>query len=119
MEKPGKIVLRLCSTCKDPSADNGFEQLEAAIADAGLPQPVELAPHACMNGCSAPVTMAVQGQGRATCFFTGIDVKADRADIISTLRAYIRSPRGWIEDARDCGRLRYCLVGRVPALTDD
>lgn len=60
--------------------------------------------------------MALQSTGRATCFFAGVDPQADVADIVSTIRAYLDAPKGWIEDARPCGRLRFCLVGRVPAL---
>ena len=116
MEKPDTIVLRLCSTCTADGHQGDTDRLEAAIAKAELPVAVQLVPQACMNGCSSPVTMALQGQGMATCFFAGVDPAADCDDIVGTLRAYIASPAGWIEDARPCGRLRHCLVGRVPAL---
>ena len=116
MEKPDKIVLRLCSTCPADGRPGGTDRLEAAISKADLPVPVQLVRQECMNGCSEPVTMALQGQGMATCFFTGIDPEADCDDIVNTMRAYMDSPAGWIEDARPCGRLRHCLVGRVPAL---
>lgn len=69
-----------------------------------------------MNGCARPVSLALQSPERATYFFGGVDLEADVADIVATLRAYLDAPKGWIEDARPCGRLRFCLVGRVPAL---
>lgn len=71
----------------------------------------------CMNGCANPVSMALQAPGRATYFFGGVDPVADAADILATVRAYLVAPQGWIEDAQPCGRLRFCLVGRVPALS--
>ena len=106
------VVLRLCSECDGPP----WASLRAALADAQFAAPVDLLPHPCMNGCARPVSMALHGAGRATCFFAGVDPAADAGDIVETLHAYIAAPRGWIEDARPCGRLRECLVGRVAAI---
>lgn len=104
------VVIRLCVTCD--GAD--IAGLQVAVEAAGLDARVE--PQDCMNACAKPVSLAVQGAGRATYFFAEVDPVADRADILATLRAYLDAPGGWIEDARVCGRLRYCLQGRVPAL---
>ena len=106
------IVLRLCDTCDGPAWDGVPE----AVAAAGLDAPVQIEMQACMNGCARPRTLALQGVGRATYFFDGVDPVDDLEDIVGTLRAYIAAPKGWIEDARPCGRLRFCLRGRVPAL---
>lgn len=112
------IVLRVCTSC-EPGFDPVIaEKLEAAIVTEGFTVPVQVLPQLCMNGCSRPSSLALQGSGRATYFFSDIDLEADRDDIIRTLHAYIESPEGWIEDAHSCGRLRYCLTGRVPALTE-
>lgn len=59
--------------------------------------------------------MSVQAEGRATYLFSGITAD-DIADIRAFLDLYEAAPRGWIEDARPAGRLRFCLRGRVPAL---
>ena len=106
------VVLRVCTSCPW----SGIDRLRDAVAAEHFAVPVRVEPQDCMNGCRNPVTLALQGKGRATCFFAGIDPEADRDDILATLRAYIAAPQGWIEDARPCGRLRLCLVGRVPAL---
>ncbi len=45
--------------------------------------------------------------------------EADRSDIVATVRHYLSSPKGWIEDARPCGRLRFCLTGRVPPISSE
>ncbi|MEJ6389242.1 DUF1636 family protein [Gymnodinialimonas ulvae] len=103
-------VLRLCTSCD--GAD--IAALQAAVDAAGLRAQVE--PQSCMNACANPVSLALQGTGRATYFFAGVDPVTDRADIIATLRTYLEAPGGWIEDATACGRLRFCLQGRVPAL---
>ena len=118
MNRPDKIFLRICSTCLTAAEAPNFHKLGAAIAKADLPSPVEVIPQSCMNGCSRPASMALQGDGMATYFFADIDTEADCDDIISTLKVYLESPAGWINDARPCGRLRSCLIGRVPALTD-
>ncbi len=104
-------ILHLCSTCRaDPLP---LEDLAEALAAAGIAAEVRLQP--CLNVCAAPVALSLQGPGRATCLFSGVDPVADRDDIVATLRAWHDAPAGWIADARPCGRLRHCLVGRVPA----
>ncbi|QXT41102.1 DUF1636 family protein [Gymnodinialimonas ceratoperidinii] len=108
------VVLHLCSTC-DPSGFSGARDgLQAALSSAGIDAAVVAQP--CMNACAAPVSLALQGAGRATYFFGGIDPEADLADIVATVKCYLASPEGWIEDATACGRLRHCLKGRIPAL---
>lgn len=104
-------ILHLCSTCR--AAPLPLDDLAAALAEAGIEAEIRAQP--CLNVCAAPVALALQGPGRATCLFSGIDPDADRADIAATVRAWAAAPGGWIADARPCGRLRHCLVGRVPA----
>jgi predicted metal-binding protein len=108
------VILHLCSTCEPSGSAATRETLQRALRGAGLD--ATILPQACMNACAAPVSLALQGEGRATYFFAGIDPAADRADIVATVRAYLACPDGWIEDARACGRLRHCLKGRIPAL---
>jgi len=83
---------------------------------AGIDHQVKLTPQACFGACDAPVSLSLQAPDRATYLFSGVDPDADATDIVATVRAYLDAPQGWIEDARPCGRLRHCLVGRVPAL---
>ena len=104
------VRLHICANCPGP----GWERLRMALEEAGLP--VELKPSGCMNGCAEPVALALQGAGRATYFFTGVDPEGDVADILATVETYLAADKGWIGDARPCGRLRFCLKGRVPAL---
>ena len=59
--------------------------------------------------------MAAQAEGRATYVFGALSA-ADADDIARFVAAYRVAPKGWIADARPLGRLRDCLVARVPAM---
>lgn len=110
-----RAVLHLCETCDPTGFAAARDGLQTALDRAGLDTDVRAQP--CMNACGEPVSLALQGQGRATYFFAGIDPMADRDDIVATVAIYLKSSGGWIEDATICGRLRLCLKGRVPALS--
>lgn len=110
-----QAILHLCSSCNVAEFAGAREGLQMALDTAGLQADVVAQP--CMNACAEPVSLALQSNGRATYFFTGINPVADREDIVATVDAYLKSPAGWIEDATACGRLRHCLKGRVPALS--
>nr|WP_051242939.1 DUF1636 family protein [Stappia stellulata] len=92
----------------------------AALRDAllreGLGETVELVPADCLGACGEPTALALQDAGRATYLFAGVSPVNDIEDIVSTCRLYLSSPEGRIVDARPCGRLRFCLKGRIPAL---
>lgn len=105
--------LRLCSSC-DGAA--GLGAVRAALAGAGLAARVTVGEHACFNVCDRPVSLVLQGAGRATYVFSGLDPVADAGDIAATCALYLDAPKGWIADARGCGRLRACLHARIPAL---
>jgi len=107
-----RVVLHLCATCT--ANDDQRAALQTALTQANLP--AEVRPQACFNACGQPSSLSLQGDKRATYFFTGIDLETDIPDIVATVQTYLAAPDGWIEDARPCGRLRQCLRGRVPAL---
>ncbi|SFH44370.1 Predicted metal-binding protein [Palleronia marisminoris] len=100
-------ILHLCATCR-PGVETG------PLRDA-LPEGVELRLHECLNACGKPVALSVQGRGTGY-LFAGVDPVEDAADIAATARTYMAAPGGAIEDARPCGRLRFCLIGRLPAI---
>jgi predicted metal-binding protein len=86
----------------------------AALADAfdaALDIAVRRTP--CMNVCDDPVTVAFKADGKATYLFAGI-TPDDVADAQAFVQLYKDSPDGWIEDARQIGRMRLCLKGRIP-----
>ncbi len=108
------LICNSCSGTRDRDAER--QAVARALAEAGLAERIELAEHACFNGCQDPVALALQGAGMASYVFSGVDVVADADDIAATCQTYLDSPTGWIEDARPCGRLRLCLRTRIPAL---
>lgn len=97
----------ICETCAGPS-------VELAAALKGL-DGWEVVMHPCLSVCDAPVAMAVQGDGLATYVFAGV-TDADADDVRSFVALYEAAEKGWVEDARPAGRLRFCLKSRVPAL---
>lgn len=109
-----RVTLHLCATCDADGFGHARDALQTALDATGLN--TDVLGQNCMNACAEPVSLALQSPGRATYFFTGIDPLVDRADIVATICAYVKSTGGWIEDATACGRLRHCLKGRVPAL---
>jgi len=118
MQRPPKILI--CETCQGlgirTPGPADLAALAEAIAATDLNGRIDVASTACLSGCTDPVSIALRGEGRAAYVFSGVDLDADRADILATCRLYLESPKGWIEDARPCGRLRHCLRARIPAV---
>lgn len=83
------------------------------MRDAGLAGAVAVRGQECLNCCAAPVALGIQGAGRASYVFAGVVPETDAGDLVATLRAYLAAPRGWIADARPCGRLRSLLRARL------
>lgn len=114
------VVLTLCRTClaerKAGSEEQVFNIIDGELTDAGVAEAVTLRTTDCMSGCATPVTLGLQGQGRASYVFAGLSPIEDAADIAATVKEYLTADDGWIEDARACGRLRQCLRARLPAM---
>ena len=70
------------------------------------------------SATDAPLTVAAQGEGRATYVFRDVSV-ADLDGLMSFSREYAAAKRGWIVDALPLGDLRFKLVTRVPAMIND
>lgn len=87
-----------------------------ALAQAGLAEQVNVEFAGCIGACTAPVAIGLQGSGRASYVFSGINILDDADDIAATTLAYLTTRKGWIVDAHVCGRLRECLQTRLPAL---
>lgn len=108
------ILLTLCRSCAPEAFAAQLAALERAFAEAGLP--VRLRGQDCLNACSQPQAMALQGAGRATYVFHALDPDMDIDDILATVRVYLAAERGWITNAQACGRLRLCLRARIAAV---
>lgn len=100
--------MSLCGGCLGAGAEAGRQALEAAMG-----RPVALAD--CMNACGRPATLAFRAEGKAAWLFAGVDPVAQAGEIAAFDALYQAAPEGLVEDARPCGALRFCLIGRVPA----
>lgn len=107
--------MTLCGTCLPEAGDAFAAELRGALDGAGLAHRVEIRMQDCLNVCGQPLGLALQGPGRATYIFAGVLLPQDLGDLISTIEAYLEAESGWIEDARACGQLRFCLRARVRA----
>jgi len=111
--------LLLCRTCQHEAgttADDALKAVKQALEAARLDDRLDLDTVDCMGACEQPVSLVFQGQDRATFVFSGVQFPDDVSDIVATARTYLEAKDGWIEDARSCGRLRFCLRARIPAM---
>ncbi len=99
----------ICASC-----GQGQGAAFAARLGARIPGQVEVRTVDCLNVCDRPVALALRGRGKDVYLFSGVDPESDLDDAVALARLYQEAPTGVIEDARPAGRLRYCLVGRVP-----
>ncbi|MDX1785848.1 DUF1636 domain-containing protein [Roseovarius sp. ZX-A-9] len=103
----------ICSTCDGADGKAFAAAVRDALAAAGLEY--DVGDWDCMSNCARPLSVAFRATGKATYLFGDVVPATDLADLTAFARMYAASPDGWIEDARGAGRLRHCLVGRVPA----
>lgn len=99
------VTLHVCGECKGADL-SALQKL--------LPGTMTLRKSPCLDACERPVALTLQGRGAAY-IFHGVDLEKHAADIVATAQTYISSPDGWIEDARPCGHLRFCLRARLPS----
>ena len=102
----------ICETC----AAQGKTPLGAEFARRLLdlvPDGVAVETTACMNLCEQPMALALRAEGCEAYLFSGVTAD-DLRDAAALARLYAEAPDGVIADARPAGRLRHCLVGRIP-----
>jgi predicted metal-binding protein len=112
----------ICSTCRKddetiPKGDALAADMKAVFAkssDAAI-RDFKIEAYECMSACANPMAISFRAQGKAAYMFSGVDPVKDQQDILAFAKLYIAAKDGWIEDARPCGRLRHCLLGRIPA----
>lgn len=103
----------VCSTCEGRDGKGFADALRQGLAETGLDFEVRV--FECMSNCARPLSLAFKAGGKATYLFGDIDPETDLGDTLAFARLYSTCADGWIEDARPAGRLRHCLIGRVPA----
>lgn len=107
--------VHICLSCRQgteaPQGPAFVEALKAALSD----EPVEVVGAECMNACEAPVSMALTAPDKQSYLFAHVRPDGDVADAAGLVRLYLEAKGGVITNAKDAGRLRFCLRGRVPA----
>ncbi|CTQ56154.1 putative metal-binding protein [Roseibium album] len=114
-----EVQLFLCKTCNSKDTHGTIHSehrsaIEDALGQAGLAAQISVASVDCLGACERSQTLAIRGKESAALLFGSLELPNDIPDIISTCRVYLDAKGGWIEDARGCGRLRLCLIGRIP-----
>ncbi|TNC74815.1 DUF1636 family protein [Rubellimicrobium roseum] len=99
--------ITVCATCREGAG----RALAGRLAEAGVA--VRLVE--CLNACGRPLALAVTGEGKATYLFAGVEPEEQAEEVAAFARLYAEAPGGEVADARKAGRLRFCLLGRVPA----
>ena len=113
------LYLQICQSClpvedKTLPDDAACMNLQTVLQTAGFEACIVSAP--CLGVCSAPTSLTLQSEKRASYIFKDLDLKRDQVDIIATCKLYLVSDNGWIEDTRECGRLRHLLHAKIPAI---
>ncbi|WP_297773186.1 DUF1636 domain-containing protein [uncultured Roseovarius sp.] len=103
----------VCSTCEGGDGKAFAARIRAALAARSMEFSVE--DHDCMSNCARPLSVAFSAPDKATYLFGDVDPLRDLDDTLAFAALFAETPNGWIEDARPAGRLRHCLIGRVPA----
>ncbi|SHG87549.1 DUF1636 family protein [Cognatishimia maritima] len=107
-------IVFICATCQMPDgAKPGpafAKDLAQKLSSAGVT--VQLVD--CLNMCDAPLSLALRAPGKTAYLFS--DLRPDDIEDAAALaRLYKDAKGGEITDARPAGRLRHCLVGRIPS----
>jgi predicted metal-binding protein len=112
--KAGVQHITICESCRaGEAAPRGralADQLRGLVAGLAEVRTVD-----CMIVCGDPVTVSFRAPGKAAYLFAGVDPDAQADELAAFARLYDAAPDGVIDDARPCGALRFCLVGRIPA----
>ncbi len=97
-------VVRVCGGCGGGPL---VGLLQARLAEVALVD--------CMHVCGRPVAVSFRSEGKAAYLFAGVDPVTQVDEIVTFAGLYAVAKGGIIDDARPCGQLRHCLVGRIPA----
>jgi predicted metal-binding protein len=111
--------LLVCATCErqsDVTVRQDCANLRVALELAGLSEQIEVVATPCLGGCVDTVNIALQGEGRGTYVFDGLEIKESEAEIVKLCQMFLELKNGWIEDARPLGELRNRLRARIPTM---
>lgn len=117
MTKVGPVqdTIFVCNTCCLEDGQHPGPALYVALQNALADTPIDVRLVSCMNLCDRPVSLGLRGIGKTGYLFG--DVLPGDVDSAAVLaRLYAATTDGEIADARPIGRLRHCLIGKLPAV---
>ena len=117
-QKPTNRLL-VCATCERDdgvTARQDCATLRGALKCAGFSEQIEVEATPCLGGCVDAVNISLQGEGRGTYVFDGLDIKTSEVEIVKLCQMFLELKNGWIEDARPLGELRNRLRARIPTM---
>ena len=117
-QKPTNRLL-VCATCERDdgvTARQDCATLRGALKFAGFSEQIEVEATLCLGGCVDAVNISLQGEGRGTYVFDGLDIKTSEVEIVKLCQMFLELKKGWIEDARPLGELRNRLRARIPTM---
>ncbi|GAA6209048.1 hypothetical protein NBRC116601_23410 [Cognatishimia sp. WU-CL00825] len=91
------------------------EDFATALAERVSHLEIEVRTVACLNLCDTPMSLALRGVGKTAYLFSDV-AASDVGDAAALAGLYVAAQDGEITDARAAGRLRHCLVGKIPAI---
>lgn len=109
-------VIYLCETCCLANGQKPGAAFAKALSEVLSGTNIDVRLTGCMNLCEAPMALALQGTGKSAYLFSGVRPD-DVQDAAGLARLYVDLNGAEISDARKAGRLRHCLVGRLPPHT--
>ncbi|MEO1206493.1 MAG: DUF1636 domain-containing protein [Pseudomonadota bacterium] len=115
-----KTTVFVCTTCRPPGDDTGVRpgvdllaRLEAAVAERGADEAIEIAGVECLSVCKRPATIAVSGSDKWTFLFGDIAEDTDILELVAGLQIYGATDNGIVPwKARPAVMKK--VVGRVP-----
>ncbi|MGH1463765.1 MAG: DUF1636 family protein [Cognatishimia sp.] len=108
-------VIYVCETCRLEDGQVPGAEFAHALSQGVGHLDIEVRRVACLNQCDTPMSLALRGAGKTAYLFANV-VLSDVADAAALAGLYVAAKDGEITDARPAGRLRHCLVGKIPAL---
>ncbi len=101
----------ICTACKGVDAAN---KLRAALAER-VSKRFALRAVACMAGCERPISVGLQGSGKAQYLFGEIEAEADIKAIAVFAQPFLASEAGWGKASERPERLYAKILTRLPA----
>ncbi|OHV65472.1 hypothetical protein LCM4577_29425 [Mesorhizobium sp. LCM 4577] len=109
----------VCSLCRDTvtrlrSGEDLCAELRSRLAGT-LASSFAVETVDCMAGCSRPLTVAFNAQGKASYLFGSIDSGTDAGALVEFARLYASLADGWCSSDQRPARLAGKILARIPA----